>query len=126
RYDAFISSSWDDNLLVQPVIELLEEKHGFRCCIHNRDFHPGERILDQIGAAIDQSRRTVCFISPSFIDSMYCEYELKYAMEEDIRQGKKRLLVIMLQPITRFDPSNPVVKQYISSRVYLDINDPVF
>ncbi|ELT89352.1 hypothetical protein CAPTEDRAFT_80850, partial [Capitella teleta] len=75
-----------------------EGEHGFACCVHNRDFLPGERFLDQMGECMNASRRVLCFLSPSFLDSNYCIWEFTHALEGDVQRGRKRLAVIMLEP----------------------------
>jgi hypothetical protein len=126
RYDAFVSFAWDDYTKVLQVVEKLEDQHGFRCCIHNRDFNPGGPFRDMMARGIKESRRTLCFLSPNFLQSEYCIWEFRYAFESDVDRGKKRLAAILLDPISDFDESNRIVKQYVNTHTYLDVSDENF
>jgi hypothetical protein len=126
EYDAFVSFAWDDYTRVREVVDLLEDKHGFRCCVHNRDFDPARRFLDMMANAIDNSRRTLCFLSPNFAQSEYCIWEMQYALDKDNERGKRRLAAILLDPITQFDETNRVVRQYISTYTYLPADNEDF
>jgi hypothetical protein len=126
RYDAFIAFAWDDYAKVREVADLLEEKHGFQCCVHNRDFNPAMRFLDMMAEAIEESRRTICFLSPNFLQSEYCIREFRQALERDREQGKMRLAAVLLEPLDCFDDNNRVVEKYIKSHTYLDIHDEDF
>ncbi|ELT98695.1 hypothetical protein CAPTEDRAFT_71087, partial [Capitella teleta] len=69
---------------------------GFKCCMHNRDFHPGKRFLQQMGDNIEASRRVLCFLSRHFLDSYYCVWEFRHAYEADESRGRRRLAAVML------------------------------
>ncbi|ELU06716.1 hypothetical protein CAPTEDRAFT_209087 [Capitella teleta] len=126
RYDAFMSFAWDDYTRVRTVVDSLEDEHGFVCCVHNRDFLPGQRFLDQMGECMNASRRVLCFLSPSFIRSNYCIWEFTHALEGDLQRGRKRLAIIMLEADLEFDESNRVVEEYISKYNYLKADDLEF
>ncbi len=49
--------------MLKHVLDYLEEELGFSVCIHERDFMPGKRILENIQNAIEKSRRTIAVIS---------------------------------------------------------------
>ncbi|ELU09356.1 hypothetical protein CAPTEDRAFT_47247, partial [Capitella teleta] len=121
-YDAFVSFAWDDREAVRTVSESLEGEHGFSCCLHDRDFHPAQPFLDQMGRSMDASRRVLCFLSPDFVKSKYCVWEFKHSFEEDDLRGTRRLVAILLEPVndTDFDKTNEVVRKYISKFTYLD------
>ncbi|ELT91593.1 hypothetical protein CAPTEDRAFT_30552, partial [Capitella teleta] len=125
-YDAFMSYEREHSDKVKGITGFLEEESGFNCCIHDRDFVSGRRIMDEIDRCLDASRRVLCFLSPTFIKSDYCMLEFKQTHEEDLKRGKKRLVAIMLEPVTEFDEKNVVVQKYISTFTYLDIKDPDF
>jgi len=66
-YDVFLCcSSEDDDPHAQHIIQLLES-NSYHVCYHERDFLPGQRILDNIGCAIERSKRIVCLLSENFI-----------------------------------------------------------
>jgi len=66
-YDVFLCcSSDDDRPYGRRILELIESK-GYRVCYNKRDFTAGQFILDNIGRAIERSKRTVCLISTNFL-----------------------------------------------------------
>jgi len=67
-YDVFFCcSSEDDNQHGRRIVELTES-NGYRVCYHERDFFPGQLILDNIALSIERSKRTVCLLSTTFLE----------------------------------------------------------
>jgi len=67
-YDVFLSCSSEDEIPHgRRIVELIESK-GYRVCYHERDFLPGQLILDNIGQSIERSKRTVCLLSTNFLN----------------------------------------------------------
>ncbi|CAG2187014.1 TLR13 [Mytilus edulis] len=84
-FDAFISySDEEQDFLFKDIIPNLEQKESLKLCIHQRDFLPGEDITQNITNAIHKSRKTVCIITRSFLDSYYCMFEFNMARMESI------------------------------------------
>ena len=92
-------SSEDQEIGRQGVMNELESKRGLRCCIHERDFKPGESIPFNISKGIRESKRTVLFLSKSFLASEWCMYELNIARMEALHTGRKVILVVKLDNI---------------------------
>ena len=66
-YDVFLCcSSEDDRPHGRRILERIEA-NGYRVCYHERDFLPGELITDNMGHAIERSKRTLCLISNNFL-----------------------------------------------------------
>ena len=66
-YDVFLCcSSEDDRPHGRRILEVIEA-NGFRVCYHERDFLPGQLITDNMGQAIERSKRTVYLISRNFL-----------------------------------------------------------
>ena len=66
-FDVFLCcSSEDDHPHGRRILERIEE-NGYRVCYHERDFLPGQLITDNMGHAIERSKRTVCLISSNFL-----------------------------------------------------------
>ncbi|XP_065927922.1 toll-like receptor 4 [Magallana gigas] len=99
RFDAFISYAEEDREFILNKLNFLEKENGLRICIHCRDFIPGTDIADNITNAIHTSRRTVCVLTPYFVDSYWCMYELNMARMETIysRKGQNILCLIILE-----------------------------
>ena len=105
EYDAFISYAEEDReFAVHKMIENIE-KNDIRLCFHSRDFTPGFDIAENITNAIHNSRKTVCVLSPAFLASYWCTYELNIARMESIysRQGENTLFLIVFGNIKACD-----------------------
>ena len=100
EFDMFISySSEDHEIARQGVMDELESKRGLHCCIHERDFKAGESIPFNIAKGIRECKRTMLFLSKSFLSSEWCMYELNIARMEALHTGRKVILVVMLENI---------------------------
>ena len=100
EYDIFISySSEDYEIARQGALDEFETKRNIHACIHERDFLAGESIALNISRGIRSSKRTVLFISNSFLASEWCMYELNIARMESLHTGRKVILVVMLESI---------------------------
>ena len=65
-YDVFLCCSSEDSPDGLRILELMEDR-GYRVCYHERDFLPGELILDNITQGVTRSKRTVCILSDNFL-----------------------------------------------------------
>ena len=80
-YDAFVAYSEKKVLWVRRhLIHELEEKRGYRLCIHHRNFIPGYPIDQNIEDCIQQSRRTILILTSGFQQSDWCDFETKLAV----------------------------------------------
>lgn len=101
-YNAFIS--YDDNdreFILKECIQNLENNEDIRLCLHQRDFLPGVDINVNITNAIHESRKTICVITRSYLDSYYCMFEFNMAQMESMysRGGQNILLLVFLEAI---------------------------
>uniref|UniRef100_A0A8C4PXD6 TIR domain-containing protein n=1 Tax=Eptatretus burgeri TaxID=7764 RepID=A0A8C4PXD6_EPTBU len=117
RYHAFISysendSSWVNDCLV-PTLESLES--GLRLCIHDRDFTPGEWIVDNIIQCIEQSSKTIFVLSRNFVNSQWCHYELYFAHHRTMCEREDSLVLLLLEPL----PTSSVPSKFCKLRSLL-------
>ncbi|VDI69696.1 Hypothetical predicted protein [Mytilus galloprovincialis] len=101
-YDAFVSYSDDDReFVLNDCIEHIENEGNSKLCVHQRDFVPGEDITDNILHAIESSRKTICIITRSFLQSYYCMFEFNMARMESIhsRNGKNILFLVFYEQL---------------------------
>ncbi|XP_046551487.1 toll-like receptor 4 [Haliotis rubra] len=96
-YDAFVSYAEEDReFVVQDMQNILEKRFGLRLCIHQRDFMVGEPITANVVNAIQSSRKTIILLTPSFLESSWCEYEVHMAKFESIHSGRDIFCVVWL------------------------------
>ncbi|XP_062578838.1 toll-like receptor 4 [Saccostrea cucullata] len=121
KYDAFVSYADDDFPFVQKMMSELEENNGIRLCIHHRDFVPGYDICENIITAINKSKKTIAILSPNFIKSTWCMYELHIAKMEDIysRENEGVLLLVFYDavPVDKIPLS---IMDLINQRSYIE------
>ncbi|XP_063409948.1 toll-like receptor 4 [Mytilus trossulus] len=122
RYDAFISySDSEQNFIVRECIPKLEMERNLKLCIHQRDFIPGEEITVNITSAIHDSKKTICIITRSFLDSYYCNFEFNMARMENIyhRKGQNILFLVFYEKIPAKDLSL-VMLELIQKHSYIE------
>jgi hypothetical protein len=132
-YDTFISyHNQDRNFILEkflPEIEDqsdessnngdIENKTGFKVCLHERDFEAGMPISENIVEAVDRSKKVVICISKSYLESQWCTFEMNLAYHRLIESGRKAFVVVLLEDI----PSNlrtKVLNYLMMSRTYLE------
>ncbi|XP_071179429.1 toll-like receptor 4 isoform X2 [Mytilus edulis] len=122
QFDAFVSYSEHDRWFPKDyMIDFLEKQKGLRLCIHHRDFIAGSAVAENITNAIHNSRKFVCILTNSFLESKWCMYEFNIALEDIVvsRQGKNSIIIVQL---LRTDIRNiPREMRYImNDDTYLD------
>uniref|UniRef100_A0A8C6WSU2 TIR domain-containing protein n=1 Tax=Neogobius melanostomus TaxID=47308 RepID=A0A8C6WSU2_9GOBI len=79
-YDAFVSYNvHDEDWVYGELLYELEERQGWKLCLHHRDFIPGKAIIENITDAIYSSRKTLCVISRRYLQSEWCSREIQLA-----------------------------------------------
>ena len=83
RYDVFISVHDEAREFVQEHI-LLPLEHQcsppYKVCWHLRDFIAGIPITEQIADAVLHSRKIIFVFSPHFMESTFCQMELRHSL----------------------------------------------
>ncbi|RMX56960.1 hypothetical protein pdam_00016961 [Pocillopora damicornis] len=102
EYDAFvIFSSQDSDWVTKTLILTLEEKHGFKCCVHYRDFVVGVPFRENMVNSVYKSRKTIAVVSNNFFNSSYCGSEMDYALHRLMERRDNSLVVIKLDDVDR-------------------------
>lgn len=102
KYNAFISYADQESAFVKnECIPELERNRNLSLCIHQRDFVAGEDITQNITNGIHESKRTICIVTQSFLDSYYCMFEFNMAKMESIysRKGQNILFLVLIENI---------------------------
>jgi hypothetical protein len=68
-----------------------------RLCVHERDFPPGEHILNNIWSNMEHSRKVIVIISNRFTQSHYCDYELNMARMQSVERCCNVIVPILLE-----------------------------
>ncbi|KAK3098567.1 hypothetical protein FSP39_020736 [Pinctada imbricata] len=113
-YHLFVSHRGDDSAEVWNIIRELEQRFKIRCLYADRDFQPGKDITDNIKEGINKSMKTMLVISPGYLDSGYCWFELKVAFQTSVMQRQNSLIPVILRS---FDGELPSALSHLT---YID------
>ncbi|NXC12521.1 TLR1 protein, partial [Corythaeola cristata] len=124
EFHAFISYSERDSLWVKnELIPNLEKGEGrVQLCQHERNFIPGKSIVENIINCIEKSYKSIFVLSPNFVQSEWCHYELYFAHHKLFSENSDSLILILLEPI----PSYVIPARYhklkalMAKRTYLE------
>jgi len=98
KYNAFVAyHNSDYKWVCGPLCSYLEKERNHVLCLHHRDFIHGSFIADNVCDAISQSRKTILVISKQFLESNWCEFELKMARMQMFHESRDMLIVFFLQ-----------------------------
>uniref|UniRef100_A0A8C4SBQ6 TIR domain-containing protein n=1 Tax=Erpetoichthys calabaricus TaxID=27687 RepID=A0A8C4SBQ6_ERPCA len=114
-YHAFISYSQHDLPWVESYLVPNLEEAGFKLCIHQRDFVPGDWIIDNIINCVENSYKTLFILSKNFVQSEWCNYELFFAQHRALSIQQDSLVFILLEPI----PANSLPRKFLKLRSLL-------
>ncbi|VDI52503.1 toll-like receptor 6 [Mytilus galloprovincialis] len=127
QYDVYISYEGDIVIWIKDVlIPKLETEWGLTMCIKDRDFLVGTSLADTEVESIQNSRSIIFLITPEFLSSRDCLFELDRAKYE--KRNLERIIVITKDiTITNI----PIEFSYIWNYAYLvqwpqdqdDLND---
>ncbi|XP_066524961.1 toll-like receptor 1 [Hoplias malabaricus] len=114
-YHAFISYSQHDSAWVDTQLVPALEDSGLSICIHERDFAPGQWIVDNIINSVENSYKTLFVLSNHFVQSEWCTYELFFAQHRAISIEDDSLVFVLLEPI----PTDSLPKKFLKLRSLL-------
>jgi hypothetical protein len=101
-FDIFVSyDSLDIGWIRQQLMPELEGRRGLRLCIHERDFIPGEQIVDNIARYVERSKKVMMVFSKNFVRSEWCQFELTYCLRHVMNYDDSLLIVVIDDVITR-------------------------
>ncbi|NWU98861.1 TLR6 protein, partial [Upupa epops] len=124
QFHAFISYSERDSLWVKnELIPNLEKGEGcVQLCQHERNFIPGKSIVENIINCIEKSYKSIFVLSPNFVQSEWCHYELYFAHHKLFSENSNSLILIVLEPIAPYiiPARYHKLKALMAKRTYLE------
>ena len=103
-YDAFVAycsrDTTERHWVHFTLVPKLETDYGLKLCIHHRDFLPGRDIQDNIVDAISNSRKTLLVLSPSFLDSDWCNFEVRMARVNLAEEQRNNIILVLYRSLT--------------------------
>ena len=124
-YDAYIAyaeeNTDDERWVFNDLSPNLEEgPEAFHLCIKRRDFIPGSQILESISESIQQSEKTVLILSPRFVESKWCYFEMQTARMRLFQDNHDAIIMVMLEEI----PDNKLtlsLRQLLCEKDYFQV-----
>ena len=120
KYDAFIIFNTEDQEWVNGTLLRIVEEHGYKCCVHYRDFEPGGVFVDTMSNSVQVSRTIIAVVSENFFKSKYCEFELNQAIYRLINKDDNSIIVIRKDTV-----SNDKLPKALKDRSFIDYSNLV-
>ncbi|NXN20589.1 TLR1 protein, partial [Nycticryphes semicollaris] len=124
QFHAFVSYSERDALWVKnELMPNLERGEGcIQLCQHERNFVPGKSIVENIINCIEKSYKSIFVLSPNFVQSEWCHYELYFAHHKLFSENSNSLILILLEPIPPYviPARYHKLKALMAKRTYLE------
>ncbi|XP_021565444.1 toll-like receptor 10 [Carlito syrichta] len=124
EFHAFISysehdSSWVKNELL-PNLE--KEDDSVLICLHERNFDHGKSISENIIRFIEKSYKSIFVLSPNFVQSEWCHYELYFSHHNLFHENSNHIILILLEPIPLYciPPGYHRLKALMERKSYME------
>ncbi|XP_064118808.1 toll-like receptor 13 [Macrobrachium nipponense] len=118
-YDTFVCYSQADRQWVfEHLLRKLEDMAKYRVCVHERDFAVGQEITENIIYSVEKSRKVIVVLTPSFVASSWCMFELQMASNKILDEKKSKLILILLEEIPAKDQSKKL-RLLLKTRTYI-------
>ena len=104
EHDAFISyPRTEGSFIKNKLVPALEDEHGLRVWVADRDSSAGVSIAENLTHAIYASRKSVLILSRSYFDESWCNYEMNIARIESIESKRKLMIIVRYEDIAAKD-----------------------
>ena len=96
--DAFISyASSESRFIKRFLVPAVEEQHGVKVWVADRDSIPGVSIAENLANAIGSSKKTVLILSRRYFKEDWCGYEMNLARMETIETHRKLMIIVLFE-----------------------------
>ncbi|XP_067675262.1 toll-like receptor 4 [Haliotis asinina] len=114
--DAYIGySDVDYQYVCHTVREQLEDRHGVKLFLKDRDTIPGGQIADDIIGGIDSSWKTVLVLTQSFVEDQWCRFIMNRIVYSSTRMPAGSILLVLFEDVRRGDIS-PALLNVVEER----------
>ncbi|XP_070191358.1 toll-like receptor Tollo [Littorina saxatilis] len=121
-YDVFVSYTKEDLPWVREhLMPELQDRLGLRLCVHQRDFIPGNNIVDNIVECVQSSRKSLMVFSKDFVYSQWCQFELTFCLSH-VMDYDDTLLIVCLDDVTSRDMT-PAMMAVLKTTTYIQWED---
>ncbi len=123
-YDAFVaySSRGEERKWVHITLrEKLETEHNLKLCMYHRDFKVARDLADTIVEGINSSRNTLLILSPTFLESCWCDFEVRMANEKAIKERRDSLIIVLFSKLHKPHTRLPkTLTRLLERKIYLE------
>ncbi|XP_024429636.2 toll-like receptor 10 isoform X1 [Desmodus rotundus] len=124
QFHLFISYSEPDSAWVKhELIPTLEKEDGsVLICLPEGNFDTSQTVIENILNCIEGSCKCILVLSPSFVLSEWCHYELYFAHHSLLDEISHRIILILLEPIPLYciPTRYPTLKALLEKKAYLE------
>ena len=124
KYDAFVaySSHGEERAWVHMTLrEKLEDEHGLKLCMYHRDFMVGRDLADTIVEGINSSNKTLLILSPAFLQSGWCEFEVRMAKEKLMTERRDSLVIVLYSKLDKPNGRFPrALARLLDKKIYIE------
>ena len=100
-YDAYvIYHDLDRGFVRQTLLPFMEEKHGYRLFVTDREAEMGARV-DIMADNIYRSNHVIALVSRHFLKDQWCEFQLNVTIDRQVELKRNYLLLLMLEDVDR-------------------------
>ena len=117
EYDAFVSYNHDKDYewVRHSLLPKVEEEWGLKLCVGQRDFLAGAAIAENIVNAVENSHRTLIILTPDFITSKWCNFELHMALT----RGHQHVIICYIRNVDQMKLTK-VMRRLIKTLTYIE------
>ncbi len=123
-YDAFVaySSHGEERSWVHTTLrEKLEGEHGLKLCMYHRDFKVGRDLADTIVEGINSSSKILLILSPTFLNSCWCEFEVRMANEKVVKERRDAVILVVHSRLDQAGVRLPrKLAKLLEKRIYIE------
>ncbi len=123
-YDAFVaySSHREERPWVHTTLrEKLEGEHGLKLCMYHRDFKVGRDLADTIVEGINSSSKILLILSPTFLNSCWCEFEVRMANEKVVKERRDAVILVVYSRLDQAGVRLPrKLARLLEKRIYIE------
>ncbi|MCP4694901.1 MAG: toll/interleukin-1 receptor domain-containing protein, partial [Desulfobacterales bacterium] len=94
-YDVFISYARADGEWAPKILLPRLEKAGLRCAIDIRDFAPGAPVVEEIRRCIEDSRKTLMVLTPTYLEREWTTFETRVVQTISPANRDRRLIPLL-------------------------------
>jgi toll-like receptor 13 len=118
NFDVFVSYDWrESRFVLQRVMPQLEGRLGLRLCIHERDFIPGQNIVDNIAHCVEHSKKIMMVFSKNFVRSQWCQFELAFCLSQ-VMEYDDALVIVCIDDVTSHEMT-PTMMAVLRTTTYI-------